>query len=75
MRHVIVWLYVLVVGFPLASWAGLNRARAVRRRQVADFNVADALPPGLHPVTRPFGPIVSETLTLPCSLLSRALGG
>ena len=75
MRHVMFCEYELEIGLPFASWAGLNRARAVTIRQVAFLSVDEALPEALHPVTRPLGPIVRFTVTVPCSLLSSALGG
>jgi hypothetical protein len=60
----------------LASWAGLNLARALKILHVVESRVLEPLDlVTLQPVTRPLGPTVSETPTLPCSLLSKALGG
>src|SRR3569833_1253081 len=73
-RQVTVALVVDVTPFPLESWAGLYRPRALAIRQVASLKVAVA-PLALQPVTRPFGPTVSWTVTVPVSLLSAALGG
>ena len=67
-------LVVDEVGLPLESWAGLYRARALAIRQVASLKV-EVAPLALQLVTRPFGPTVNWTLTVPVSLLSAALGG
>ena len=63
------------IGFPFASWAGVNLARDCAIRQDAFFRVLDALPVALHELTRPFGPIVRVTFTVPWSPASAAAGG
>ena len=64
------------VGLPELSRAGVNLARLVRIRQVVESSVLDPLDEvTLHPDTRPFGPMVKETETVPCSSRSNALDG
>jgi hypothetical protein len=75
-RHVMRCLNVPVVGLPVLSRAGVNRARLWRTRQVAESRLRDPLELAtLQLVTRPVGPIDRTTDTVPCSSDSTADDG
>ena len=68
--------WVSVVGWPLLSRAGVNRARLRMIRQVAVSSALDPLDDvTTQLVTLPSGPIVSRKPVVPSSSLRRADAG
>ena len=65
-----------VVGLPAESCAGSYLARDLKMRQVVLSSVREPLDPTTEQsATRPLGPTVRTTRTVPCSSFSIALCG
>ena len=68
MTHLMVCLTLPLIAFPELSWAGANRERLCKTRQVVESSDLDPLELAtVQPVARPLLPIDSTTTTEPCS--------